>query len=53
MHSDAIALAEPGRAPLIYQRRVEHIDYATDALRGMSVGRDGRVALVLPRCFHQ
>ena len=46
---DAIAVAAPGRAPLTYHRLVEHIDYVTDALRGMGLGRDGRVALVLPQ----
>ena len=46
---DAIALAASGRAPLTYERLVEHIDYVTDALRGMGVGRERRVALVLPQ----
>jgi acyl-CoA synthetase (AMP-forming)/AMP-acid ligase II/thioesterase domain-containing protein len=46
---DAIALAAPGRAPLTYHRLVEHIDYVTEALRGMGVGRERRVALVLPQ----
>jgi len=45
----AVALAAPGRAPLTYERLVKHIDYVTDALRGMGVGRERRVALVLPQ----
>src|SRR5262249_11796161 len=46
---DAIALAAPGRAPLTYHRLVAPIDSVADALRGMGMGRDRRVALVLPQ----
>src|SRR5262245_47804249 len=46
---DAIALAASGRAPLTYHRLVEQIDYVIDALRGMGVERNRRVALVLPQ----
>src|SRR5499426_962153 len=46
---DAIALAAPGRVPLTYHRLVEHIDYVAEELRGIGVGRERRVALVLPQ----
>jgi amino acid adenylation domain-containing protein len=45
---DASAILAPGRAPLTYGRLGVHIDDTVQALRAMGVGRNNRVALVLP-----
>jgi acyl-CoA synthetase (AMP-forming)/AMP-acid ligase II len=45
---DALAILAPGRAPLTYGRLYQHIDEAGRLLRSMGIGRDDRIALVLP-----
>ena len=48
-HPQAMALTAPGRLPLSYGRLLQHIDVVTDALHTLGVGRQERVALVLPQ----
>lgn len=45
---DAIAIAAPGRAPLTYGRLYRHIHDVVETLNAMGVGRNARVAIVLP-----
>ncbi len=45
----AIAIAAPGRPPLAYARLQAHIAATVNALNQMGVGRNDRVALVLPQ----
>jgi len=45
---DAIAVSAPGRAPLTYKELREHVDKTTRALNGHGIGRNDRVAIVLP-----
>ena len=45
---EAIAIAAPGRAPLTYGRLRIHIDYVVKTLNAMGLGRNDRVAIVLP-----
>lgn len=46
---DAIAFATPGRAPLSYSRLYAQIGRVVDALNELGVGREDRIALVLPQ----
>ena len=48
-HPQAMALTAPGRLPLSYGRLLQHIDVVTGALHTLGVGRNDRVALVLPQ----
>jgi acyl-CoA synthetase (AMP-forming)/AMP-acid ligase II/acyl carrier protein len=45
---DAIAIAALRRASLTYGRLRDHIDHVVTTLNGMGVGRNDRVAIVLP-----
>src|SRR5215813_7362370 len=45
---DAIAIAAPRRIPLTYGRLRIHIDHVVQTLNAMGLGRNDRVALVLP-----
>ena len=45
---DAVAIAASGRVPLKYGRLFEHISEVTTILNSMGIGRNDRVALVLP-----
>ena len=45
---DAPAILAPGRAPLTYGRLYQHIEEMERRLRVMGIGRDDRVAIVLP-----
>jgi len=45
---DATAIAAPGRASLTYRRLLSHIDETVGTLNAMGVGRNDRVAIVLP-----
>lgn len=45
---DAAAILAPDRAPLSYGRLHQHIGEVGRALRGMGIGREDRVALMLP-----
>lgn len=45
---DAIGIAAPGRAPLTYRRLRDHIDDVVATLNAMGMGRNDRVAIVLP-----
>ena len=44
---DAIAITAPGRRPLSYARLWLHIEEVVEALNGMGLGRNDRVAIVL------
>jgi len=44
----AIAIAAPGRAPLTYNRLCDHVVYAKQTLNAMGLGRNDRIAIVLP-----
>ena len=44
---DAIAISAPGRLPLSYARLLLHIEDVVEALNGMGLGRNDRVAIVL------
>lgn len=46
---DAPAILAPGRAPLTYGRLQRRVDDVVQTLRTMGVGRQDRVALVLPQ----
>src|SRR5262245_39829554 len=46
--TDAIAIAAAGRKPLTYSRLLSQIDYVVNILNAAGVGRNDRVALVLP-----
>jgi acyl-CoA synthetase (AMP-forming)/AMP-acid ligase II/aryl carrier-like protein len=45
---DALAILAPGRLPLTYGRLYRHMDDIVSTLHTMDVGRQDRVALVLP-----
>ena len=45
---DALAILAPGRAPLSYGRLFQHVVQTARTLRAMGIGRDDRVAVVLP-----
>jgi len=45
---EAIAIAAPGRAPLTYRRLHDHIEDVVATLNAMGMGRNDRVAIVLP-----
>src|SRR2546422_2197625 len=45
---DAIAIAAPGRPPLTYGRLRIHIGHVVKTLNAMGLGRNDRIALVLP-----
>src|SRR5262245_19491267 len=45
---DAIAIVAPGRPPLTYGRLRIHVDHVVQTLNAMGLGRNDRVALVLP-----
>src|SRR2546427_11089062 len=45
---DALAILAPGRTPLAYGRLQRHIDDVVHTLHTMGLGRNDRVALVLP-----
>jgi non-ribosomal peptide synthetase component F len=45
---DAIAIAAPGRTPLTYDRLRIHMTYVVKTINAMGLGRNDRVAIVLP-----
>jgi acyl-CoA synthetase (AMP-forming)/AMP-acid ligase II len=45
---EAVAIAAPGRPPLIYARLRGHVDGTVEALNALGIGRGDRVAIVLP-----
>lgn len=45
---DSIALLAPGRVPLTYSRFLTHIEYMAKTLNELGLGRNSRVAIVLP-----
>ena len=45
---EAAAILAPGRAPLSYSRLYQHIGEVGHALRDLGIGREDRVALMLP-----
>src|SRR3989304_4019056 len=45
---DAIAIAAPGRIPLTYSRLFTHVENTVETLNAMGIGRNDRVAIVLP-----
>ncbi len=45
---DAVAICAPGRPPLSYRRLLEHLHAVHHGLRRLGVGRQDRVALVVP-----
>jgi acyl-CoA synthetase (AMP-forming)/AMP-acid ligase II len=45
---DAIAIAAPGRAPLTYRGLSEQIECTATTLNALGIGRNDRVAIVLP-----
>jgi acyl-CoA synthetase (AMP-forming)/AMP-acid ligase II/thioesterase domain-containing protein len=45
---DAIAVAAPGRPPLTYGDLQQHINAVVDKLNSLGIGRNDRVAIVLP-----
>ena len=44
----APALLSPGRPPLTYAGLRKHVDHMTGVLRGLGIGRNQRIAIVLP-----
>jgi acyl-CoA synthetase (AMP-forming)/AMP-acid ligase II/thioesterase domain-containing protein/acyl carrier protein len=48
LRPEAIAIAAPGRKPLSYSRLLQQVDVVVQTLNGLGVGRNDRVALVLP-----
>jgi acyl-CoA synthetase (AMP-forming)/AMP-acid ligase II/acyl carrier protein len=48
LRPDAIAFLAPGRAPLTYGRCLRHVEEMVQMLYGLGLGRQDRVALVLP-----
>src|SRR5215471_21872916 len=46
--TDAIAIAAAGRKPLTYNRLLSQIDYVVNILNTAGIGRNDRVAVVLP-----
>jgi acyl-CoA synthetase (AMP-forming)/AMP-acid ligase II len=45
---DAVAMSAPGRSVLTYAALREHVDKTIRALNGQGIGRNDRVAIVLP-----
>ena len=45
---DAVAVLAPGREALTYHRLIERIEYVVGVLNSAGIGRNDRVALVLP-----
>ena len=45
---DAVAIASPQRRPLTYGQLVEQVGYTIGSLRAMGIGRNDRIAIVLP-----
>ncbi len=45
---NAIAIAAPERGPLTYAHLLEQVDYVAKTLKAMEIGRNDRVAMVLP-----
>ena len=45
---DALAILAPGRNPLTYGRLCRHIDDVVQTLHAMGLGRNDRIALVMP-----
>ncbi|MDQ3942416.1 MAG: AMP-binding protein, partial [Actinomycetota bacterium] len=45
---EAVAIAAPGRIPLAYRRLRSHVDEVVETLNAMGLGRNDRVAIVLP-----
>lgn len=45
---DALAILAPGRKPLTYSRLLSQIEYTVGALNDLGLGRDDRIAIVLP-----
>ncbi len=45
---DAIAIAAPGRSPLTYGKLYAQVKWTVEKLNAMGVGRNDRVAIVLP-----
>ena len=45
---NAIAITAPGRDPLTYGRLYTHLKNVVKTLNGMDIGRNDRVAIVLP-----
>ena len=45
---DAVAIAAPGRNPLTYAALRAHVDATVEALNSRGIGRNDRVAIVLP-----
>jgi acyl-CoA synthetase (AMP-forming)/AMP-acid ligase II/thioesterase domain-containing protein len=48
LQPEAIALAAPGRTPITYGQLCAHLRVVVDTLNAMGVGRQDRVAVVLP-----
>lgn len=48
VHPEAVALAAPGRAPLTHGRLYRHVREVCQTLNTLGVGRNDRVALVVP-----
>jgi acyl-CoA synthetase (AMP-forming)/AMP-acid ligase II/acyl carrier protein len=47
-HSDSPALSAPNRPQLTYDRLHAQVEYTVDTLNGLGIGRNDRVAIVLP-----
>lgn len=45
---EAIAITAPGRAPLSYRRLLAQVEGTIEALNSLGIGRNDRVAMVLP-----
>ena len=45
---DAVAISAPGRSALTYAALREHVDRTVTSLNGQGIGRNDRVAIVLP-----
>jgi len=45
---EAVALVAPGRTPLTYTRLQEHMNEVVETLNALGVGRNDRIALILP-----
>ncbi|OAD22414.1 hypothetical protein THIOM_001781, partial [Candidatus Thiomargarita nelsonii] len=45
---EAIAITAPGRTPLTYRQLNHHINHVVATLNTLGVGRNDRIAIVLP-----
>lgn len=45
---DRIAIGAPDKSPLSYQQLAQHVEDVASRLRGMGIGRNDRIAIVLP-----